>query len=399
MRIRALFFLLAVTLILNFDVCFAQTNTPKHSNTGKTDLLEIMVKAFHISVKPKPPGKKRVSYSIMPVSGTNSSGNKILVSSISAAFILGSEDSTNVSSVYVLPYTDFYENIGVGTKVNLWTPSNKWNIPAEFRVSSLVQYTYGLGSSTNKSDEFKLNYDNVRLYFSGNRKLVEHLYMGAGINYDRYYNVSQQSAPTSPSAFEKYGIGTGETSFSTGLTFNVLVDTRKNSINPDNGNYFSFVYRANPPFLTNDNSWSSVYLDYRRYLSLDPHKRKILTFWSYYWGTLGEVPYFNLPGTQLEFGTRSGRGYGQGRFRGKQMLYFETEYRFDITNNGLLGAVLFCNVQSLTESTTNRFQYVNPAGGFGARIKFNKESSTNLTLDFAIGKQSFNFYIGLGEFF
>jgi len=81
------------------------------------------------------------------------------------------------------------------------------------------------------------------------------------------------------------------------------------------------------------------------------------------------------------------------------MLYAESEYRFDISANKLFGGVLFANAESFTEPTTNRFQTIAPAAGFGARIKFNSKSDTNLTLDFGFGKNSFGFYIGLGEFF
>ena len=396
MKYSLLFF---ISFLLEMDFLQAQVIMSKKEEAKTTDLIEVLVKALNISVKEKPPGKKRISFSIIPVTSTSSGGNKILVSSISAAFILGHEDSTNVSSVYFLPYTDFSQNFGFGTKANIWTPGNTWNIPAEFRISTLAQYSYGLGSSTDINDRFKIAYNNVRMYFSGNHKLVNHFFGGLGLNYDRYYKVGVEDAPTTPNDFEKYGIGTGNTSFSTGVTFNLLYDNRKNSINPDNGFYSSVVYRVNPSTLLNDNQWSSLYMDARKYYRIDSHRRKILALWGFYWGSYGNVPYLNLPGTQLEFGTRSGRGFGQARFRGKQMLYFESEYRFDITANGLLGAVVFFNAQSLTESTDNKFRYVNPAVGFGARIKFNKESNTNLTLDFGFGKDSFNFYIGLGEFF
>ena len=396
-QLRGLFILLI--FLIQPRVSLAQVRASTAPKIKQTDLIEVIVKALHITFKEKPLGKKRVSFSFIPVSTTSSGGNKIFVSSINAAFILGPEDSTNVSSIYFLPYTDFSENIGFGTKVNLWTVLNTWNIPGEFRISNLVQYTYGLGSHTQEKDQFKLKYNNVRMYFTANHKVINHFFAGLGFNYDRYYKVRVDNAPTIPNDFEKYGVGIGNTSNSTGVTFNLLFDNRKNSINPSYGLYSTVIFRVNPSWLTNDNQWTSLYLDTRKYISLNPHKRKILALWGSYWGSYGDVPYFNLPGTELEPGMRSGRGYAQARYRGKQMLYFESEYRFDITENGLLGAVVFANIQSLSEPTSNNFSYINPAAGFGARIKFNKQSNTNLTLDAGFGKNSFGFYIGLGEFF
>jgi hypothetical protein len=80
-------------------------------------------------------------------------------------------------------------------------------------------------------------------------------------------------------------------------------------------------------------------------------------------------------------------------------LYTEAEYRFDLSANGFWGAVVFANAQSYTEPTTNQFQYILPAVGTGLRIKFNKKSNVNMALDVAVGKNSFDYHLSLGEFF
>ena len=67
------------------------------------------------------------------------------------------------------------------------------------------------------------------------------------------------------------------------------------------------------------------------------------------------------------------------------MLYFETEYRFGLTANGLLGAVVFTNLQAFSEWPSNQFETLHPAGGFGLRMKLNKQSDTNIDLDYGFG--------------
>jgi hypothetical protein len=96
---------------------------------------------------------------------------------------------------------------------------------------------------------------------------------------------------------------------------------------------------------------------------------------------------------------RSGRGIEQNRYRGKSLLYFETEYRRDITSNGLLGFVAFANVNSVSEPATGSFNYWHPAGGAGLRIKFNKRSGTNIALDYGFSQGYHAFIVGLGEAF
>ena len=81
------------------------------------------------------------------------------------------------------------------------------------------------------------------------------------------------------------------------------------------------------------------------------------------------------------------------------MLYGESEYRFDISANGFWGGVVFANAQSYTEPQSNRFAYILPAAGAGLRVKFNKKSNVNVALDFAVGKDSFDWHLTLGEYF
>jgi hypothetical protein len=390
-----LFSFFAILSFLGFET-FSQKKTL--NSPPQKDIVEVIVKAFHVSTKPKPASSKPVAFSVIPISTTNSGGKQIFVSSINAAFILGKDPKTNFSTVFFLPYTDFSENKGFGLKYNIFTPRNIWNLTGETRISNLTQYSYGLGSSTTRSDQFRFNFNNFRFNVIANKEIINHFYGGLGFFYDRNFSVGVSEEPRQPGDFEKYGIGTATASSATGIVFNLLHDNRKNSINPADGLYVQASLRVNPSWLSNNDLWSSLYLDGRRYFRLDNPKRKIIAVSAFYWGSLGRVPYFNLPGTQLEQIGRSGRGYALARFRGRHMLYLEGEYRFDLSRNGLFGAVGFLNFQSVTNEN-NRIDGINPAIGGGLRIKFNKESDTNLAIDLGFAPSSFQLYIGLGEWF
>ena len=108
-------------------------------------------------------------------------------------------------------------------------------------------------------------------------------------------------------------------------------------------------------------------------------------------------------------GSRSGRGYVQGRFRGTAEFYAEAEWRFRITNSGVLGGVLFANTESFarpagnipqySDSGETLFQHFRYAGGFGLRIMLNRQSRANMTMDLAFGDNSVGLYFGAGEVF
>jgi hypothetical protein len=95
--------------------------------------------------------------------------------------------------------------------------------------------------------------------------------------------------------------------------------------------------------------------------------------------------------------------------RGTAEFYAEAEWRFRITSNGLLGGVLFANTESFSRPAVNIPQYSDPgetlfqhfkyAGGFGLRIMLNRQSRTNMTLDFAVADKSLGVYLGAGEVF
>jgi hypothetical protein len=82
------------------------------------------------------------------------------------------------------------------------------------------------------------------------------------------------------------------------------------------------------------------------------------------------------------------------------MIYAETEYRFRLTANGLVGGVVFVNAQSFSGAPGTRLQGIQPGYGPGLRIKLNKVSKTNICIDYGIGREgSKGFFVNIGELF
>jgi outer membrane protein assembly factor BamA len=199
--------------------------------------------------------------------------------------------------------------------------------------------------------------------------------------------------------FQKYGYSASE--FASGFTFNYLYDTRGNSINPDRGTFVNVIYRPNLVIFGNTATWRSFVVDARKYIKLPHNSNNVLAFWTYEWFTVdGTPPYLLLPNTGGDPYSNTGRGYIQGRYRGKNMLYGETEYRFGITHNGLIGGVVFANAESFTEENNNKFETIAPGYGAGIRIRLNKFSKTNIALDYGFGTGgSGGLFVNLGEVF
>ena len=77
------------------------------------------------------------------------------------------------------------------------------------------------------------------------------------------------------------------------------------------------------------------------------------------------------------------RGYYFGRYRDRNMIAFQTEYRFPLFwRLGGVGFVGFGDVASdMTEFKMNQFKY---NVGFGLRFMFDRQEKINARLDFGL---------------
>ena len=286
---------------------------------------------------------------------------------------------------------------------SIWTEGDKYNIVTDWRYVKFPSYTYGLGGYTALSDGYLIDYSAIRLHTTLLRRIKPDMYVGIGYNMDYFYDIEEINPPPKGTDFEKYELDkiVNKEEFASGLTFNFLYDTRKNSINPEKGNFVNVIYRTNVTTLGNNYSWRSLVIDARKYVKLQPNSENVLAFWTYEWLTItGQPPYLMMPNTGGDPYSNTGRGYILGRFRGNNMAYVEGEYRFGITNNGLLGGVVFANAESVTEQTSGKFETVAPGWGAGVRIKLDKFSRTNIALDYGFGLNgSGGLFVNIGEVF
>ncbi len=287
---------------------------------------------------------------------------------------------------------------------NIWTKNNNYNIVTDWRFVRFPSYTYGLGGYTTISDGYLINYQAIRLHTTLLRKIKPSLYAGLGYNMDYFYNIDEMDPPPGRiTDFERYEISkiVNRTEFGSGLTFNFLYDDRKNTINPEKGNFVNVTYRTNITTLGNAFSWRSLVIDARKYIPFPANSDNVLAFWTYEWLTIsGQAPYLMMPNTGGDPYSNTGRGYILGRYRGNNMAYVEGEYRFGITNNGLFGGVVFANAESVTEQYSGRFETIAPGWGAGLRLKLDKFTRTNVAIDYGFGlKGSGGLFVNIGEVF
>jgi len=390
--------------------CLLMAQTPVDSTNvhvdtiGERDLIDIIRPLFTIIPRRNTDRKKKeIYFSILPISTDVPGASKALVTSTTAGFYLGDRKTTYISSVTFAPYFNLKGRFGLPIHSSIWMPDNAYNIQGDTRFLVYPQYTWGLGGGQPEADKVLVNYDYIRFYQSVLKRITPFFYAGIGYDLDYYININTNNAPVNLSDFTgyKYGTAPGVNSFSSGLTLNLLYDTRHNSINPIPGVFGNLIYRYNMGLLGSDNNSESVYIDLRKYVSLtNIGPKNQIAFWFYYWTTISSgTPYLNLPSIGNDPYQRSGRGIEQNRYRGESLVYFESEYRRDITSNGLFGFVIFANTNAVSQLNGRNFAYVDPAGGAGLRIKFNKKSDTNICIDYGFSRGYSDLILALGEAF
>jgi hypothetical protein len=393
----------------------ADTSNPKdttspqriHWFSGKeqVDLIDIgrSLLLKHPGVRKDTSGKKvgKLYPALLPSAEYTLETGLALDLTASLAFYTGERSDDNISNIYLASVFTQKNQILMPLQANIWTKGNKYNIVTDWRFEIFPQNTYGLGTLTTTAQADSIDYNYLRFYSTLLKTVAKDFYVGFGYYLDYFYKVRDLSHPANgqPTVFETYAVPAK--SVSSGPTFNLLYDGRRNEINPEPGYYANIVFRPNFTFLGSDANWQSLLIDARRYLHLPASSHNTLAFWTYdVFNFNNKTPYLMLPYTASDTYINMGRGYIGGRFRGKDMVYLESEYRYGITSNGLLGGVVFVNAQSFTEPVTNRFEAIAPGWGAGIRVKLNKFPHTNIALDYGFGLHgSQGIFANLGEVF
>lgn len=395
---RSIIYLTGLSLLLSVQQVSAKDNSPRKNS----DIIDLARRIF-LHKPPRTEEKKpeeKSDIAVLPAAGYTLQTGWAAVLSANAVFKTAKDTTTNISAITGNITYSQYRQVILPIQTYIWTKNNKYNIILDWRFMKYPQYTYGLGTNTIASDGYKLDYSNIHLYQTLLKKAANNLYAGIGYNYDHYWNVHEVNPPAGVTTdFQSYGIKNTVTA--SGITLNVLYDSRNNPINASRGYFGRIIYRANFEALGSDANWQSVIADLRHYINFPANSRNVLALWNYDWLTTGgKSPYLMLPSTGWDANSNTGRGYIQGRFKGKDMLYFESEYRFVLTNNGLLGGVVYANAESLSEPGSNQFSYIKAGYGAGLRVKLNKFSNTNVAIDYSFGAGgSKGFFVNLGEVF
>jgi hypothetical protein len=342
---------------------------------------------------------KKYEFSILPAVGyTLQTGFAAILSGNVGFYTNSNAKDKKLSAISTSITYSQYNQIILPLYANIWTKNGKYNITSDNRYISYPSEIFGLGGNTDPNKDHTVNFSQIKLHESVLRKITNNLFGGVGYYYDNFYDIKVLDPQTRRiNVFIQKEIGTKEVE--SGPVLKLLYDNRVNQINPEKGTFLNLTFRQNFTELGSSKEWASLLIDARKYINFPRGSKNTLALWSYNNLTLAGNPnYLLLPSTGWDDQYNTGRGYVQSRFRGKQMIYLESEYRYRITHNGLLGGVLFFNNQSFYGNVRPYDNFL-PGYGAGLRIRLNKNTNTNLCIDYGFGKGSQGVYVNLGEVF
>ncbi len=364
------------------------------------DIVDILDGGFkRILNKDTLKNKGKVTFfSILPVVGYS------LQSGLTGAIITNTSFYTDggksrFSNLLLNSYYSQYHQYWFTANSNIFLEKYKIHLVGDSRYYNFPTQTFGLGSTTTLDDGINIKYSYLRISQIIFWELSSNIFAGAGYNLDSHWDVNFDAIPGNALEDLKR-LHQGSRSVSSGISLNLLYDSRRNSVNPQGGNYVNLQYRPNLELLGSNSDWQSLLIDLRHYTKFPASSGNILSFWNYYNFTLNGIPpYLDTPSIGWDSFSNTGRGYVPGRYTDRNLIYIETEYRYGITRDGLLGGVVFGNLENLFDKWSDKHRII-PGYGVGVRIKMNKHSGTNLGIDYGFGVGgSHGLFFNLGEIF
>jgi hypothetical protein len=273
-----------------------------------------------------------------------------------------------------------YELYLAGGKFLIDGTAKYWLFPDRF---------YGIGNRNSEADRENFSSRNWRLHMNLQRRLGKSLFAGLHLEIFPLHVVETESGGQ---------LAAGDIPGSQGGTLSALGlfgkwDSRNNTFSATSGTYCAFFLNFFTPALASDFTFTQMILDARKYFPLSSNH--VLSLQAVFKSVWGDCPFQTLP---LFGGLNLLRGFYEGRFRDKNMLAVQAEYR-----RPLWGRFGFCAFAGAAQVQPRPGLFASdgfhPAAGFGLRYKFNRRENLNIRLDAGFAGSSPAFYLTFAEAF
>lgn len=267
--------------------------------------------------------------------------------------------------------------------------SDRWRIFVSGYANKMPTYYWGKGYQSgyhnSNKEEYSIEDFSLEpriLYRVGNNS-----YLGLGWHLNTMHATDLKREQNSQLQLEPNGLSV----FSSGVSAYFSYDTRDFIPNPSHGQAVNLTLTDYSPSLGSDNRFKTLEMQFSSYYPFD--EKNILAFEVYSQLSDGDVPWNML--ALLGNDSRM-RGYYEGRYRDRNSLSTQVEYRRKL--DWRHGVALWVGAGTLSERKADLGgKPWLPTVGIGYRFEF--KPRMNVRLDFGVGERSNGFYFQVGEAF
>jgi outer membrane protein assembly factor BamA len=248
---------------------------------------------------------------------------------------------------------------------------------------------YGIGNGTPEGAAEEYTPSSLALEGLAERRVAPALYAGLGGEISRVRILKMEPGRT----LEAGTLAGSEGGRLAGVAGVVTYDSRDNTISARSGSYARVLVRHYEESIGSDFGFTRADVDVRRFRTIvGDHAVSVQGVWS---GTTGEVPFYRLP----ELGGQNLlRGLYQGRYRDRQLIAVQAEYRTPQWRR--LGGAVFAGAGQVADGVDGlALSNTHFAGGAGLRVILNRQERMALRLDYGMGGGDSGLYITVGEAF
>jgi hypothetical protein len=303
-------------------------------------------------------------------------------------------DSLNrLSEVQTFAFFTVKGQYGLWIDNAIYGDQDKWFFLGRTRIQRFPLLYYGIGQETSGEDPAVVDANYILLRQRVLRKIVKNLFIGPEVDYQHLYSVSFNQPEKGELHVPPAG-SNGTTNLGVGAA--LVYDNRHNVLNVRKGQFGELAFLRYTPSLGSDYRFSSINVDIR---SFHPYRKNNVIAWQVNGNFItGEVPFNQLA---LMGGDMMMRGYYQGRYRDKNLLSGQVEYRMlPFSFSKRWGATVFGGAAAVApEIGAFQLDKTRLAGGVGLRYLLFPKKDIFLRLDIGMTKEGPGFYFYTGEAF
>jgi len=309
----------------------------------------------------------------------------------SATFHLSKKDSiSRTSNMQGLVLYSLKKQFVAALNGTQYFKKERFVLNDQISFSNFPDQFWGIGRDAPDSAKEAYTFKQYYLYLHLMKNMGHHFYIG--LLYEMQNLLEVEYARNG--IMNKLNVTGKDPYFISGTGISLTYDDRKEAFWPSDGTFGQLYFNHFGKLSGSDFDYTNVVLDLRKFNTI--YKRQVLAMQLYFFGNQGNVPIRSL----ASFGGNNNmRGYYDGRYRDKNQLVFQGEYRIPFNNRW--GIALFSSGGDVSSSIKD-FQLTQLKYSYGGGIRFalNKSEKLNLRLDYGIGQgNNRGFYFQLGEAF